>query len=250
MKLSEWVAKAARNKYGIDGLGELYPFKINGLEKVANGFDELLGYAIYDYATIQIDDDKYFAKQEQDLINEVIKYQKLVGAVHEPLKYKNITPEAVEQYSHTQVRHMLNRKARHNSGIYYIPTLLAYTSTHLYEQFLKQPGTRVGGGCNYNRIRKYGSAVDVITETLRLFDGTEVFLRYPYKLKNGYKQETDDKEVIYMAILESKAEIDLVHETIYYSRQTKRNIKYVQKLKSDGFITSELYQQSKIKQSI
>lgn len=234
-KLSEVIAKVASIEYGIKDLGELYPYSINGIDGVAKSFEELLGYVVYDYQTIQLGDSKYYSPNEVRIVEEVIRYQKGVGAELEMLKAKkNLTQQDVENYSHTKIKHILNKKVLKNIGIFYVPALLGYTSTHLYDNYEKVKGSRTGRGCNYKRIRKYGSLIDIIPETLKLYDNTKIRFYYPYKIK-GKKGYCKDKEGLYKVVLDCKGvDFILVNERVYYSRQAKRNIKYLLKYINEG----------------
>ncbi len=227
-KLSEVISKVTTIKYGIKDLGEFYPYSINGIQGTANSFEELLGYVVYDYQTIQLGDSKYYSPNEVRIIEAIKKYQEGIEADLEMLKAKkNLTQEDVRNYSHTKIKHILNKKVLKNKGIFYVPALLAYTSTHLYNNYKKVKGNRIGRGCNYKRVRKYGSLIDIVPETLKLYDNTKVRFYYPYKIK-GKQGFSKDKEGLYKAILDCKGiDFILVNERVYYSRQTKRNIKYL-----------------------
>lgn len=234
-KLSEVIAKVTSIKYGVKDLGEFYPYIINGIHDVANNFEELLGYVVYDYQTIQLGDSKYYSPNEVSIVEAIKKYQEGIGAELEMLKAKkNLTQEDVDGYSHTKIKHILNKKVLKNKGIFYVPALLAYTSTHLYDNYEKIKGNRIGRGCNYRRLRKYGFLIDIVPETLKLYDNTKVRFYYPYKIK-GKKGFSKDREGLYKAILDCKgADFILVNERVYYSRQTKRNIKYLIKYINEG----------------
>lgn len=233
-RLSDIIANVAVVSYGVKDLGEYYPFRINGIPREANSFEELLSYVIYDFETIQLNDSKYYSAYEVHIIESIIRYQKDIGAELEMLKTKKgLTKSDVMDYSHIKIRHLLNKKVRKNKGIFYVPSLMGYTSTHLYNHFEKEKGNRQDGGCNYKRLRKFGDLKDIIPLTLWLYDKSKVRFYYPYKIYDvkGYCQ---DKEDLYRVVLESRGQgLELVNERVYYSRQTKRNIKYL--LKSVNF---------------
>lgn len=203
------------------------PFLVNNEEYSSITFDEVLGYAIYDYLTFTPAETSYFYSQnELHTLNEVIRYQKEMNAVLELVKAKNLSTTDVELYTHTKIKSILNKKHKKNRGIYYVPSLLGYTSTHLYENYEKQAGSRIGAGCNYKKIRKFGALCDIVPETLRLFDDTKVKFFYPYAI-NGIKGYVKSIEDLYKMVVKHPYELTLIRDKYYYSRQVKRNIKYL-----------------------
>lgn len=203
------------------------PFKINGEEYSSASFDGVLGYAVYDYLTFTPSETNYcYSPNELHTLTEVIRYQKYMNAVLELVKSKNLSTTDVELYTHTKIKSILNKKHKKNRGIYYIPSLLGYTSTTLYENYEKQSGCRIGGGCNYKKIRKFGALCDVVPETLRLFDDTKVKFFYPYAI-NGRKGYGKSIEDIYKMVVKHPYDLTLIRDKYYYSRQVKRNIKYL-----------------------
>lgn len=228
-KLCDLIALIASELYKIEDLGEYYPFYLNGVKTVVKDFEELLRYVIYDFETIELGDSKYYSPNEIKIVEVIKRYQMEVGAELEILKEKRgITKEDVESYSHKKIRYILNKKVRKNKGIFYVPSLMGYTSTHLYVNYEREKGGRKNGGCNYKRLRKFGELKEVVPETLRSHDKTKVRFYYPYRIK-GNKSYSEDTEGLYRVILNSPDDFQLVYERQYYSRQIKRNIKYLLK---------------------
>ena len=97
---------------------------------------------------------------------------------------------------------------------------------HSYENIEKETGCRIGGGCNYKKIRKFGALGDIVPETLRLYDNTKINFYYPYSI-NGRKECTKNIEDIYKIVIKYPYDLTLIRDKYYYSRQVKRNIKYL-----------------------
>jgi hypothetical protein len=212
----------------IEDIKNTYPFKVSGLHKTANDFKELLKYVITDYQTIELikNRNENFSEMELKLIEQIIRYQKEVGAYWDTVRVYNPPREnyIMDEFTYKKQKTLLRKKAKNNKGIYYLPTVDLYTSTELYNKSNNKWGKK-------DLREYYGDIIEVVIKTLYLYDNTKIKFNYPYKVDNKRKNARELKE-LYVKARESVGtgkDFKLVYKKYYYSRETIRNINQIKR---------------------
>lgn len=209
-------------------LKNTYKFKNSCISREVNTFKELLNFVIYDYEVIEIEGlegNEYYSEQEKRVIEAIMGYQKDLDADLELLRFTEYVECIIEKDYKEQLR-TLSRKDKRNRGIYYIPTVDAYTSTTLYKEAMSERGRK--------DFSKYVTdIIEVVKKTMYIHNKTNIEFKYPYKLDNIRHEVTDITELYNEAqrVLGEGKDFQLVNERVYYSRETIRNINKLLKQK-------------------
>lgn len=211
------------------GITELYPYVENGIERVATSLYEVYYKAVLSYETLEIVDDKnaFYSVNDLKNIENIVKYQNQVGAFYSPFftKRSDISDETIKGYTHQQLKDILAKANRKNKGIYYISSINGYTSTILFDnpRIVKSESTN-----RPYKERVYGHISVVATETLRLFDGTELSFSFPFMLK-GREVSSNNIYEVYSLAYRFHSDFELLKEQKFYSKQQRKIIKQLRK---------------------
>lgn len=204
------------------GITEKYPYIENGVEYLADTLEEVFYKAVLSYDTFSLVKKKYKPYSPNDIRNFefLLRYQKEIGAYYAPFLTvrRNITEEDVKKYSHDKVKSILNKASRVNRGIYFVSSLLGYTSTTLFENPILQYSEETK---RYSKMRIFGRIQKVLLETAKHFDGTVLNIEYPFILK-GVERKSESIYEVYELAYQNPNGFELITDNDLYSGQQKR----------------------------
>lgn len=202
-----------------------YNFKVSTISRSVGSFKELLNFVVYDYDVIDIEgieDKKRFTKQEVDIIEGIIRYQKGIRADMEIVRFID-SVVSLEDITYDRLYNLLKRKERVNRGIYYLPTLDKYTSTTVNNKIREKRRKK-------EEYKDYiTDAVSVVIRTIEEGERVSIRFRYPFKENKELKSVRElDKlyKEIERIIREGKV-FRLYSPLIYYTKDTIKEIERV-----------------------
>ena len=224
-KALEWLSSL--------GIEESFPYVENGVVGSVNSVEEIYFKAIFSYDTFAPIVEKKSSYSNQELINiaEIQKYQKEMGAYYAPFQVKRnaITSDVIEGYTREEVKDLLNKANRKNRGSYFVSGLQAYTSTTLFynpEIVVSEQSKR-----KYKK-RFCGCIADVVTKTMRLYNGKEVSFFYPYLLDRQVKRSKSIYEIFALSY-QYKNRFEIIKPYEFYSIQHRKVIKKLRETKNE-----------------
>lgn len=231
--MNDWVL------LGIDwlkwkGIEEQYPYIENGVQKTANSMYEIYAKAIFSYQTFQIVESttQHYSVQEQRNLKLIEQYQKEMGAYNTTFqeKRREVNEAYIDSLPHEKIRKILYIANRKNKGLYFVSGLGYFTSTTLYDNPVttKAQGGSCGGGMP-RKERVYGELSLVVSETLKLHNGSVPIFTYPYSL-NAMRIQTESIYKVYQAAYKHPDSFELLEERKFYSSQHKRIIKRLKEM--------------------
>ena len=221
------------------GIVETFPYKESGVSGIVDNIEAIYFKAVFSYDCFspEIETNQHYSANEIRNIKAIQRYQKKIGAYYKPFQSKRttITEDDIRGYTHEKLKGLFNKAYRVNKGIYYMSGLKGYTSTTLYENPTITPGNGhgVSVGCGmYRKYRTFGRIAIVATETLKLFDGTELRFDYPVSIK-GKETSSNSIYEVYSLAYKHGENFELLEDRRFYSSQQKKIVKKLRKLGVD-----------------
>lgn len=230
MLLNEFEQKI-KEKLEDLGVLEEYPYIENGVLGKAETFEDVMFKAVFSYKSFEIIEktSRCYSVKEQRVIQEIIRYQKEMGAYYAPfLNNKQVKANR----THEEVKNILNKANKKNRGIYFVTGLGGYTSTTLYENPILVPGLGHGKsvGCGQKKkFRLYGKLLKILPATLKLYDGYSLECCYPIRIRDQPLFCESIYEVYGLA-LRHKEDLFLEKERTFYSSQEKKIVKLLKEV--------------------